>query len=66
MLHIFSIRFCLLLQDLMLRHGWRTAAIVPELEQETKVVSTDRYGMNLTWMQALTGLMERLQVRVNP
>lgn len=50
----------------MLRHGWRTAAIVPELEQETKVVSTDRYGMNLTWMQALTGLMERLQVRVNP
>ncbi|KAG7221326.1 hypothetical protein INR49_017334 [Caranx melampygus] len=28
------------LADLMLRHGWRTAAIVPELEQETKVVST--------------------------
>ncbi|XP_056240116.1 5'-nucleotidase domain-containing protein 2 [Seriola aureovittata] len=49
------------LADLMLRHGWRTAAIVPELEQETKVVSTDRYAQNLTWLQALTGLMERLQ-----
>nr|XP_046251901.1 5'-nucleotidase domain-containing protein 2 [Scatophagus argus] len=49
------------LADLMLRHGWRTAAIVPELEQETKVVRTDRYALNLTWLQALTGLIERLQ-----
>lgn len=54
--------FRVLLQDLMLRHGWRTAAIVPELEQETNVVSTNRYSLNLTWLQALTGLMERLQV----
>lgn len=54
--------FPVLLQDLMLRHGWRTAAIVPELEQETNVVSTNRYSLNLTWLQALTGLMERLQV----
>lgn len=46
----------------MLRHGWRTAAIVPELEQETNVVSNSRYSVNLTWLQALTGLMERLQV----
>ncbi|XP_060930408.1 5'-nucleotidase domain-containing protein 2 isoform X2 [Limanda limanda] len=49
------------LADLMLRHGWRTAAIVPELEQETRVVSTHRYALSLTWLQALTGLMERLQ-----
>lgn len=50
-------------QDLTLRHGWRTAAIVPELEQETKVVSTSQYSLNLTWLQALTGLIERMQVR---
>ncbi|XP_023154476.3 5'-nucleotidase domain-containing protein 2 [Amphiprion ocellaris] len=50
------------LADLMLRHGWRTGAIVPELENETKVVSTDKYALNLTWLQALTGLMERLQM----
>ncbi|XP_028266613.1 5'-nucleotidase domain-containing protein 2 isoform X2 [Parambassis ranga] len=54
------------LADLMLRHGWRTGAIVPELELETKVVSTDRYALSLTWLQALTGLMERLQVHRDP
>ncbi|XP_026222985.1 5'-nucleotidase domain-containing protein 2 [Anabas testudineus] len=54
------------LADLMLRHGWRTAAIVPELEQETRVVSTSRYSLNLTWLQALTGLMERLQTYRDP
>lgn len=54
--------FVTLWQDLTLRHGWRTAAIVPELEQETKVVSTSQYAVNLTWLQALTGLIERLQV----
>lgn len=47
----------------MLRHGWRTAAIVPELEHETKVVSAQQYATTLTWLQALTGLLERLQVR---
>lgn len=55
--------FVTLRQDLTLRHGWRTAAIVPELEQETKMVSTSQYAQSLTWLQALTGLIERLQVR---
>ena len=50
-------------QDLMLRHGWRTGAIVPELELETKVVNTEQYAQSLTWLQALTGLVERMQVR---
>ncbi|XP_077369518.1 5'-nucleotidase domain-containing protein 2 [Festucalex cinctus] len=54
------------LADLTLRHGWRTGAIVPELEHETKVVSTDRYAVSLTWLQALTGLMERLQTHRDP
>ncbi|XP_076023015.1 5'-nucleotidase domain-containing protein 2 [Genypterus blacodes] len=54
------------LADLMLRHGWRTGAIVPELEHETKVVSTKQYAMNLTWLQALTGLLERLQTHQGP
>ncbi|KAM8829880.1 5'-nucleotidase domain-containing protein 2 isoform 1-T1 [Synchiropus picturatus] len=54
------------LADLTLRHGWRTAAIVPELEQETKVVSTERYALHLTWLQALTGLMEQLQIHRDP
>ncbi|XP_077139775.1 5'-nucleotidase domain-containing protein 2-like [Ranitomeya variabilis] len=49
------------LADLMLRHGWRTGAIVPELETETKIVNTEQYSQSLTWMQALTGLLERMQ-----
>lgn len=50
------------LADLMLRHGWRTGAIVPELETETKIVNTEQYSQSLTWLQALTGLLERMQV----
>ncbi|XP_067880489.1 5'-nucleotidase domain-containing protein 2 isoform X5 [Heterodontus francisci] len=49
------------LADLMLRHGWRTGAIVPELETETQIVNTEQYTQSLTWMQALTGLLERMQ-----
>ena len=46
----------------MLRHGWRTGAIVPELEVETKVANTHQFAQSLTWLQALTGLLERMQV----
>nr|XP_033778157.1 5'-nucleotidase domain-containing protein 2 [Geotrypetes seraphini] len=54
------------LADLMLRHGWRTGAIVPELETETKIVNTEQYSQALTWLQALTGLLERMQVFRDP
>lgn len=50
------------LQDLMLRHGWRTGAIVPELETEIRIINTEQYMHSLTWQQALTGLLERMQV----
>lgn len=51
------------LQDLMLRHGWRTGAIVPELETEIRIINTEQYMHSLTWQQALTGLLERMQVK---
>uniref|UniRef100_A0A4W5N3E4 5'-nucleotidase domain containing 2 n=1 Tax=Hucho hucho TaxID=62062 RepID=A0A4W5N3E4_9TELE len=54
------------LADLMLRHGWRTGAIVPELEMETRVVNTEQYAQSLTWLQALTGLLERMQMHRDP
>lgn len=54
------------LADLMLHHGWRTGAIVPELETETRIVSTEQYTQTLTWMQALTGLLERTQTHRDP
>lgn len=50
------------LADLMLRHGWRTGAIIPELEREIRIINTEQYMHSLTWQQALTGLLERMQV----
>ncbi|XP_072277340.1 5'-nucleotidase domain-containing protein 2 [Pyxicephalus adspersus] len=50
------------LADLMLRHGWRTGAIVPELEAEIRIINTEQYMHSLTWQQALTGLLERMQM----
>lgn len=50
-------------QDLMLRHGWRTGAIIPELEREIRIINTEQYMHSLTWQQALTGLLERMQVQ---
>lgn len=52
-------------QDLMLRHGWRTGAIIPELEREIRIINTEQYMHSLTWQQALTGLLERMQVCVS-
>ncbi|XP_064374775.1 5'-nucleotidase domain-containing protein 2 isoform X2 [Dromaius novaehollandiae] len=49
-------------EDLMLRHGWRTGAIVPELETEIRIINTEQYMHSLTWQQALTGLLERMQM----
>uniref|UniRef100_A0A452V7A9 5'-nucleotidase domain containing 2 n=1 Tax=Ursus maritimus TaxID=29073 RepID=A0A452V7A9_URSMA len=36
------------LADLMLRHGWRTGAIIPELEREIRIINTEQYMHSLT------------------
>ncbi|XP_061428729.1 LOW QUALITY PROTEIN: 5'-nucleotidase domain-containing protein 2 [Lethenteron reissneri] len=50
------------LADLTLRHGWRTGAIVPELEAEIHTINGQEYTDALTWLQSLTGLLERMQM----
>ncbi|XP_061750240.1 5'-nucleotidase domain-containing protein 3 [Nerophis ophidion] len=50
------------LADLTLRHGWRTGAIIPELRKEIKIINTEQYAHMISWMQALTGLIEQMQV----
>ncbi|XP_075930609.1 5'-nucleotidase domain-containing protein 2-like isoform X6 [Petromyzon marinus] len=52
----------LLRQDLTLRHGWRTGAIIPELRDEINTINSAEYTRQLTWLQALTGLIDRMQV----
>ncbi|XP_062403503.1 5'-nucleotidase domain-containing protein 3 [Sardina pilchardus] len=54
------------LADLTLKHGWRTGAIIPELRKEIKKMNTEKYVHNMTWLQALTGLVERTQVHRDP
>lgn len=51
------------LQDLTLKHGWRTGAIIPELRKEIKIMNTEEYVHMVAWSQALTGLIEQMQVR---
>ncbi|MGH0148762.1 UNVERIFIED_CONTAM: hypothetical protein FKN15_040380 [Acipenser sinensis] len=50
------------LADLTLKHGWRTGAIIPELRSEIKIMNTKEYVHLMTWLQGLTGLLERMQV----
>lgn len=50
------------LQDLTLKHGWRTGAIIPELRKEIKIMNTEQYIHMVAWSQALTGLIEQMQV----
>lgn len=54
------------LADLTLRHGWRTGAIIPELRKEIKIMNTEEYIHTMSWLQGLTGLVERMQVYRDP
>ncbi|XP_068614608.1 5'-nucleotidase domain-containing protein 3-like [Brachionichthys hirsutus] len=54
------------LADLTLRHGWRTGAIIPELRKEIKIMNTEQYMHMMAWLQALTRLIEQMQVRRDP
>lgn len=49
-------------QDLTLKHGWRTGAIIPELRSELRIMNTEQYVQTVTWLQTLTGLLEQMQV----
>uniref|UniRef100_A0A8C5GUT1 5'-nucleotidase domain-containing protein 3-like n=1 Tax=Gouania willdenowi TaxID=441366 RepID=A0A8C5GUT1_GOUWI len=54
------------LADLTLRHGWRTGAIIPELRKEIKIMNTQAYAQMSSWLQALTGLIEDMQIHRDP
>lgn len=56
--------FFFYMQDLTLKHGWRTGAIIPELRKEIKIMNTEQYVHMMSWLQALTGLIEQMQVKM--
>ncbi|CAH1245363.1 NT5DC3 [Branchiostoma lanceolatum] len=49
------------LADPFLRHGWRTGAIIPELEDEIKISNSSSYKDTISWLLALQGLIESQQ-----
>lgn len=44
------------------RVGWRTGAVVPELESEIKIVATEGYIKDIEWLLTLENLIQVLQV----
>lgn len=49
------------LQDPTLKYGWRTGAIIPELEREIGIQSTAQYWRAVTWLTTLENLIGDLQ-----
>ncbi|KAI8513870.1 5'-nucleotidase domain-containing protein 3 [Branchiostoma belcheri] len=43
-------------------HGWRTGAIIPELEDEIKISNSASYKDTISWLLALQGLIESQQM----
>ncbi|KHJ79538.1 5' nucleotidase family protein, partial [Oesophagostomum dentatum] len=53
------------LAEPILRLGWRTAAIVPELAREIRIQNDDLYRKNIQWLEMLTAIIEAYQSGVN-
>jgi len=53
------------LADVTLVHGWKTAAIIRELEQEIAQINTDEYKWAVNWMQILKSLIDEHQQTEN-
>ncbi|VDP02263.1 unnamed protein product [Heligmosomoides polygyrus] len=49
------------LADPILRLGWRTAAVVPELAREIRIQNDDSYRNTIQWLEMLTAIIEMMQ-----
>ena len=54
------------LADLSLNHGWRTGAIIQELEDEIQVMNTDEYKWKVNWANIVQNLLEDNQEKTKP
>jgi len=54
------------LADVTLRHGWRTAAIIRELEHEIDTMNTEQFKWEVNWQQMLKALIEENQGNEEP
>lgn len=49
------------LADPSLRYGWRTGAIIPELEREVQIQNSSEYKAAVTWLVTLQHLIHEMQ-----
>lgn len=50
------------LMDPVLRYGWRTGAIIPELERELKICNSESYIRDVYWLLTLEDLLTDSQI----
>ena len=55
-------KLCCLSQDVTTKHGWRTGAIIPELEREITCLNSSEYKRSLQWRLSLEDLIQQAQV----
>ncbi|KAK2145597.1 hypothetical protein LSH36_669g01023 [Paralvinella palmiformis] len=54
------------LADVTLNHGWRTGAIIPELEDEIYIINSDVFKKAIIWLTTLERLIDKSQVYDDP
>lgn len=54
------------LADLFLTHGWRTGAILEEVEDEINVINSDGFQKTIEWLNVLQWLIDQLQMVPGP
>ncbi|UJR16232.1 hypothetical protein I4U23_003142 [Adineta vaga] len=50
------------LADLFLKYGWRTGAILEEVEDEINIMNSDAFQKTIRWLTVLQWLIDKLQV----
>ncbi|EDO41423.1 predicted protein, partial [Nematostella vectensis] len=50
------------LKDPVLHHGWRTGAVIPELEREIQTTNLPEYQKSVVWLFTLQDLIAEIQV----
>ncbi|XP_039269537.2 5'-nucleotidase domain-containing protein 3-like [Styela clava] len=50
------------LTDPTFTYGWRTGAVIPELEDEIGIMNSKEFGRSVIWVQTLEKLLERMQL----
>ncbi|CAF1147881.1 unnamed protein product [Adineta steineri] len=54
------------LADLFLTHGWRTGAILEEVEDEINIINSETFQKTMRWLNVLQWLIDQLQIIPGP